>query len=80
MSYLKYKKVTHIVGDDLDYPVTDMRQSTGPPLEALRNAGPELLKEVYRSDTGETKLFELALFPPIMGNEGGNGKKENKGF
>ena len=80
LSYLKYKKVTHIVGDDLDYPVTDMRQSTGPPLETLRNAGPELLKEVYRSDTGETKLFELALFPPIMGNEGGNGKKENKGF
>ena len=80
LSYLKYKKVTHIVGDDLDYPVTDMRQSTGPPLETLRTAGPELLKEVYRSDTGETKLFELALFPPIMGNEGGNGKKENKGF
>ena len=80
LSYLKYKKVTHIVGDDLDYPITDMRESTGPSLETLRTAYPELLKEVYRSDTGETKLFELVLFPPIMGNEGGNGKKENKGF
>jgi len=49
-------------------------------LETLRTADPEMLKEVYRSDTGETKLFELVLSPPITGNEGGNGKKENKGF
>jgi len=80
LNYLKYKNVTHIVGDDLDYPITDMKERTAPSLETLRNANPEFLKEVYISNTRETKLFELALIPPIMGNEGGYGKKEIKGF
>ena len=80
LSYLKYKNVTHIVGDDLDYPITDMRESTGPPLETLRITYPELLKEVFLSATGESKLFELIFFPPIIGSEGGYGKKEIKDF
>ena len=59
LGYLIYNNVTHIVSDDLDYPITDMRESTGIPLETLRNANPESLKEVYVSKTRETKLFEF---------------------
>ncbi len=69
LSYLKYKNVTHIVGDDLDYPITDMMKSTDLPLKSLINIYPESIREVYRSAKEETKLFELALFPPIKGIE-----------
>ena len=65
LSYLRYKNATHIVSDDLDYPLTDMMESTDPPLQTLRSVYSESLREVYRSNTGETKLFELALFMPI---------------
>ena len=74
LGYLIYNNVTHIVSDDLDYPITDMRESTGIPLETLRNANPESLKEVYVSKTRETKLFEFQYVPPIKGIEGGNEK------
>ena len=74
LGYLKYKNVTHIVSDDLDYPITDMRESTGIPLETLRNASPESLKEVYVSKTGETKLFEFQYIMPIKGVKGRNEK------
>ena len=79
IGYLNYKKVTHIVSDDLDYPITDMRKNTGPTLEILRKVNPESLKEVYHSNRGETKLFELQYIPPIKGIEDGNDKKI-KGF
>ena len=74
LGYLIYNNVTHIVSDDLDYPITDMRESTGIPLETLRNANPESLKEVYVSKTRETKLFEFQYVPPIKGIEGRNEK------
>ena len=80
LSYLKYKNATHIVSDDFDYPNTDMMDSTDPPLQSLRSVYSESLKEVYRSKTGETKLFELALFLPIKSLEGRNEKKEIKDF
>ena len=74
LSYLKYKNVTHIVSDDLDYPITDMRESTRAPLETLRNASPESLKEIYISNSRETKLFEFHYIQPITGIKGGNEK------
>ena len=58
----------------LGYPITDMRGSTGRPLETLRNVSHESLKEVNISSTGETKLFEFQYIPPITGIEGGNEK------
>jgi len=62
------------VSDDLDYPITDMRESTRAPLETLRNASPESLKEIYISNSRETKLFEFHYIQPITGIKGGNEK------
>jgi len=57
--YLNYYKVTHIVSDDLDYPLTDMRIRTMPYLKPVMDKMPDSFKEVYRSKGGETILFEI---------------------
>lgn len=58
-AYLNYYRVTHIVSDDLDYPLTDMRIRTMPYLKPLIDKNPQSFKEVYRSEGGETILFEI---------------------
>jgi len=58
-AYLNYYRVTHIVSDDLDYPLTDMRIRTMPYLKPLIDKNPQSFKEVYRSQGGETILFEI---------------------
>jgi len=57
--YLDFHKATHIVSDDLDYPLTDMKNRTMPFLKPVMEKHPESFNEVYRSKGGETLLFEI---------------------
>jgi len=74
MAYLQYYNVTHLLSDDLDYPLTDMRKRTMPYLRPAMEKNPDSFREVYRTKGGETLLFEIIKFEPITGIED---KKDN---